>query len=52
MRKQRVSSKKKPHDFAEGVDIALRQAARTARKIARMYAIYVVENGKVVAKKP
>jgi hypothetical protein len=49
-----VRPKKKTESFAKGVGIALRQAARTARKTARMYGtpIYVVENGKVVAKKP
>jgi hypothetical protein len=49
-----ASKKKKSDDFAKGVGIALRQAARTARKTARMYGtpIYVWENGKVVAKKP
>jgi len=49
-----VRKKKKPDDFAKKVGIALRQAGRTARKIARMYGtpIYVWENGKVVAKKP
>ena len=46
--------KKKSDDFAKSVGAALRQAARTARKTARMYGtpIYVWENGKVVAKKP
>jgi hypothetical protein len=41
-------------DFAAGVGRGLRRAAKTARKIARMYGtpIYVWENGKVVAKKP
>jgi hypothetical protein len=46
--------KRKSDDFAKGVGSALRQAARSARKVARMYGtpIYVLENGKVVAKKP
>jgi len=46
--------KKKSDDFAKGVGIALRKAARTARKTARMYGtpIYVWENGRVVAKRP
>jgi hypothetical protein len=46
--------KKSSEYFAKGVGIALRQAARTARKTARMYGtpIYVSENSKVVAKKP
>ncbi len=49
-----ASKKTKPSDFAKGVGSALRQAARTARKTARMYGtpIYIWENGKVVAKKP
>ena len=49
-----VRQKKKSDDFTKAVGNALRQAARSARKTARMYGtpIYVVENGKVVAKKP
>lgn len=41
-------------DFAAGVGIALRRAAKDARKIARMYGtpIYVLKNGKVLAEKP
>jgi hypothetical protein len=48
------SRSKRPENFAAGVDRALRQAAKTARKTARMYGtlIYVSEGGKVVAKKP
>ncbi|HEX4241965.1 MAG TPA: hypothetical protein VHZ53_11185 [Steroidobacteraceae bacterium] len=40
--------------FLEGVERALRQAAKEARRVARFYGtpIYVWENGKVVAKKP
>ncbi|MBH0182993.1 MAG: hypothetical protein HP490_15300 [Nitrospira sp.] len=40
--------------FVQGVGRALRRAAKTARKTAKMYGtpIYVWENGKVVAKKP
>jgi hypothetical protein len=40
--------------FVENVGRALRAAAKTARKTARMYGtpIYIWENGKVVAKKP
>ena len=43
-----------PESFAAGVGRALRRAAKTARKTAKMYGtpIYVLENGKVVAKKP
>ena len=46
--------KKKTDDFVKGVGEGLRRAARDARKIARMYGtpIYVIENGKIVAKKP
>jgi hypothetical protein len=45
---------RKPESFAAGVGRALRRAAKTARKTARMYGtpIYVSEGGKVVAKKP
>lgn len=40
--------------FVQSVGRALRRAAKTARKTAKMYGtpIYVWENGKVVAKKP
>lgn len=46
--------KKKTDDFAKTVGQALRRAARDARKTARMYGtpVYVIENGKVVARKP
>jgi hypothetical protein len=45
---------KRKESFAAGVGRGLRKAARTARKIAKMYGtpIYVWENGKVVAKDP
>jgi len=45
---------KRKESFAAGVGRGLRRAARTARKIARMYGtpIYVWENGKVVAIDP
>jgi hypothetical protein len=45
---------RRPEDFATGMGRALRQAGRSARKIARMYGtpIYVWENGRVVARKP
>jgi hypothetical protein len=48
------SHTRKPESFAAGVGRALRRAAKTARKTARMYGtpIYVSEGGKVVAKKP
>jgi hypothetical protein len=46
--------KKRSDEFAREVGIALRRAAKAARKTARMYGtpIYVWENGKVVAKRP
>jgi hypothetical protein len=49
-----ASKKSKSDKFVKDVGAALRDAARTARKTARMYGtpIYVWENGKVVAKKP
>lgn len=53
-----MTHRKKPPErkesFAAGVGRGLRKAARTARKVARMYGtpIYVWENGKVVAKDP
>ncbi len=45
---------KKPESFAAGVGRALRLAAKSARKTARMHGtpIYVSEGGKVVAKRP
>ena len=49
------ASRKKPSDhFAAAVGRALRRAARTARKTARMYGtpIYIWRDGKVVAEKP
>ena len=48
------SRRVKVSSFAAGVERALRLAGKDARKTARMYGtpIYVVENGKVVAKKP
>ncbi len=44
---------KKSESFAAGVGRGLRNAAKDARKTARMYGtpIYIWENGKVVAKK-
>jgi len=46
--------RERSESFAAGVGRALRQAAKTARKTARMHGtpIYVVEDGKIVAKKP
>ncbi len=40
--------------FADRAGHALRLAAKDARKVAKMYGtpIYVVENGKLVAKQP
>jgi hypothetical protein len=41
-------------NFAVAVDRALRRAARTARKVARMHGtpVYIWQDGKVVAEKP
>lgn len=49
-----TQQKKKTDEFAKAVGHALRRAARDARKTARMFGtpVYVVENGKVVARKP
>jgi hypothetical protein len=46
--------KRKPDEFATTVGKALRRSASTAHKIARLHGtpIYVMENGKVVAKQP
>ena len=46
--------KPKPSEFSASVGRALRRAARTARKVARMHGtpIYIWKNGKVVAVKP
>lgn len=51
---QRKKPPKRKESFAAGVGRGLRRAARTARKVARMYGtpIYVWENGKVVALNP
>jgi hypothetical protein len=48
------AKRKRPLSFAAGVGLALRRAAKEARRIARMHGtpIYVWENGRVVAKKP
>ena len=45
---------KRPQSFAAGVGRALRLAAKTARKTARIYGtpIYVLQDGKIVAKRP
>jgi len=47
-------TKSKTDKFVKDVGTALRDAARSARKIARMCGtpIYILEDGKVVAKKP
>jgi len=49
-----ADDKTKSKSFALGVGMALRRAAKVARKTARAFhtPIYVWENGKVVAKKP
>ena len=46
--------KNRTDEFAREVGIALRRAAKAARKTARMYGtpIYVWENGRVIAKRP
>lgn len=51
---KRTPKKKEISEFAASVGRALRRAGRAARKTARMYGtpIYVVEKGKIVAKKP
>lgn len=50
------TSRKKPilSEFAKQVDRAMKRAAKTARKIARMHGtpIYIMRKGKVVALKP
>lgn len=53
-KRPKTKKPKKTESFAAGVGRGLRKAARTARKVARMYGtpIYVWENGKVVAKDP
>jgi hypothetical protein len=45
---------KRSESFAAGVERGMRLAAKSARKIARMYGtpIYILERGKIVAKKP
>jgi hypothetical protein len=49
-----MNGKAKTTSFARGVGMALRRAAKAARKAARAHhtPIYVWENGRVVAKKP
>ena len=45
---------KKHESFAAGVGRGMQRAAKTARKVARMYGtpVYFWKNGKVVAEKP
>jgi hypothetical protein len=45
---------RRAESFAAGVGRGLRLAAKEARKTARMYgtSIYILENGKTVAKRP
>jgi Ni,Fe-hydrogenase III component G len=52
MKKTTISPENKR--FFESVKRAMPAAARRARRIAKMYGtpIYVVENGKIIAKKP
>jgi predicted ABC-type ATPase len=57
LERQKMKAPKRPNRieiFAAGVGRALRQAAKTARKTARMHGtpIYIVEDGKIVAKRP
>ena len=49
-----LNKKSDGKDFALQVGRALRRAAKTARKTARMYGtpIYIWRDGKVVAEKP
>ena len=51
VRKSRTA--KRP-DFKRNVEIALRRAARTARKVARMHGtpVYFMRDGKIVAERP
>ena len=51
---EKKAKDKKSDDFSKKVGIALKQAAKNARKTARMHGlpIYVSKNGKVVAIKP
>jgi hypothetical protein len=52
MKKHAASESSK--NFAAAVGRALRRAARTARKVARMHGtpVYIWRDGKVVAEKP
>lgn len=51
---KKTRKKKDTEDFAVLVGRALRRAARTARKTARMHGtpIYIWRDGKIVAEKP
>jgi hypothetical protein len=52
-RKARSEKRESSESFAAGVGLGLRRAAKSARKIARMYGmpIYILVQGKIVAKK-
>ncbi len=54
MKAKTRAKSERPQSFTEGIERALRRAARDARKTARIYGtpLYVWQNGKVVAKKP
>ena len=49
-----MSKPSRNKEFAKGVERALKQAAADARRTARRFGtpIYILENGKVVAKTP
>jgi hypothetical protein len=51
---KKASTSRENKRFFESVKRAMPAAARRARKIAKMHGtpIYVLENGKIVAKKP
>lgn len=49
-----MSKSSRNREFTKGIERALKRAAAEARRVARRYGtpIYVVENGKIVAKDP
>jgi hypothetical protein len=54
LKTKRTDRVKRSESFAAGVERGMQLAAKSARKIARMYGtpIYILERGKIVAKKP
>lgn len=52
--KRRIKRNKTPQELSAAVGRALRRAAKTARKEARMHGtpIWIEENGKIIALKP